>query len=326
MRWVGRVFLYALIAVIGGLCLIWAFGPREAVNLVPAFDARAIGADPAAYLKAREARFDDITPGVEKRIHWSGEPGARTALSLVYVHGFSATSQEIRPVPDQMAKALGANLVYTRLTGHGRGSAAMGEARIADWMHDMAEALEIARRVGERVVVLSTSTGGTLAALAALDPEMTRDVAGMIFVSPNFAINSAAAPLLSLPAARYWLRYVAGKERCFEPRSPEQERYWTTCYPVEALLPMAAVVKAAYEADYAPVTIPALFRFSDADKVIRGDAVRAVADRWGGPVVLQPVTMGDGDDPYNHVIAGDILSPGATNATVADFVTWIRGL
>ena len=326
MRWVGRMFLYLCIAAIGGLCLIWAFGPREPVDLRPVFDPASIGDDPSAYLAEREMQFDDITPGVEKRIIWADGPGARTALSIVYVHGFSATSQEIRPVPDELARALGANLVYTRLTGHGRGSAAMAEATVADWMRDMAEALEIGRRVGERVVVLSTSTGGTLAALAAQDPEMSRDVAGMIFVSPNFAINSGAAPLLTLPAARYWLRYLAGKERCFEPRSPEQERFWTTCYPVEALLPMAAVVKAAYGADFSAVTIPALFRFSDADKVIKGDAVRAVADRWGGPVTLQPVMMGDGDDPYNHVIAGDILSPGATKDTVTDFVTWIKGL
>lgn len=326
MRRAGRMFLYLLIALAGVLSLLWAFGPREPVALRPAFDTSSIGEDPAAYLAAQEARFDDIRPGVEKRIVWAGAKGERRALSILYVHGFSATSQEIRPVPDLLARELGANLVYTRLTGHGRGRAAMAEATVGGWMHDMAEGLEVARRVGDRVVVLSTSTGGTLSALAALDGDMARDVVGMAFVSPNFAINSPLAPLLTWPAARSWLRHVAGKERCFEPLSPEHERYWTTCYPIEALLPMAAAVKAAHRADYYGVTIPALFRFSDADRVIRADAVRAVAERWGGPVELQPVTMGAGDDPASHVIAGDILSPGQTAPTVAALSAWIGGL
>jgi hypothetical protein len=36
--------------------------------------------------------------------------------------------------------------------------------------------------------------------------------------------------------------------------------------------------------------------------------------------------MGEGDDPYGHVLAGRILSPGKTEETVAAIVAWAEGL
>lgn len=326
MRWIGRVLLYVCLGLAGLACLIWAFGPREPVDLIPDFDTSAIGADIDSYLATQEARIPSIRPGAEKHVIWADRAGVETPISLLYIHGFSAAAPEIQPVPEQLAQALGANLVYTRLTGHGRDGAAMTEASVKAWMNDMAEALEIARRVGERVVILSTSTGGTLAALAARDTDLSRDVVGIAFFSPNFAVNSAAARLLTWPAARSWIPYVAGKDRCFEPHNDLHAAHWTTCYPTVALLPMAAVVQTARAADYSNVTIPALFRFSDADRVIRADAVRDVADRWGGPVTLQPVEIGPDDDPYSHVIAGDILSPGQTGPSVQALKNWIEEL
>ncbi len=60
-----------------------------------------------------------LVPGTEKRITWFAE-GERTAWSVVYLHGFSATRQETAPLSTLVAQALGANLFETRLSGHGR--------------------------------------------------------------------------------------------------------------------------------------------------------------------------------------------------------------
>ncbi|MDT8329357.1 MAG: alpha/beta fold hydrolase, partial [Roseovarius sp.] len=201
----------------------------------------------------------------------AGERETRTALSIVYFHGFSASSQEIRPVPDLLAQAFGANLVYTRFRGHGRDSDAMGEASASDWLADAAEALAVARATGERVVILATSTGATVAAVALQDPALRERVAGVIFVSPNFGINNRLAPLLTWPGARHWLPLVAGERRSFEPRNPEQAAEWTTEYPSIAVFPMAALVAHARSLDYSKMTLPALFYYSDDDRVVRPD-------------------------------------------------------
>lgn len=321
-KWLGRVLL-ALIVIIGA---IWFLVPREPVDTEISFDASILGDDLDAYLATSEASFDDITEGVEKRIIWADEPGQSTPLSIIYLHGFSATSQEIRPVPDKLAAELGANLFYTRLAGHGRGGFAMAEPVAGDWIEDTAEALAIGRRIGDEVIVMATSTGGTVAAIAATDPALMERVKGIAMISPNFRVRSPAAVILEWPLVRSWAAIVAGAERSFAPINEDHGKYWTTIYPTTALIPMAAVVKYARDADYSEVTTPAMFMFSDEDGVVSSETTRAISTKWGGPVELAPRVMGEGDDPFHHVIAGDILSPGQTDETVQVLKAWVDGL
>ena len=56
--------------------------------------------------------------------------------SEVYIHGFTASSEEVRPLPDKIANDLNANLFFTRLTGHGRNSKAMELCSISSWMNE----------------------------------------------------------------------------------------------------------------------------------------------------------------------------------------------
>ncbi|MEZ5778134.1 MAG: alpha/beta fold hydrolase [Paracoccaceae bacterium] len=326
MRSFGRVLGRLLLLVIVVGVTAFAFGPREPLDLVPEFDAARLPDDLDAYLAAREDVVGGITPGTEKRIVWAGEPGHKTGWAVVCLHGFSATSEEIRPVPDDVARTLKANLYFARFAGHGIGSERFAGPSAQDWMIDVAEALAIGRRIGERVLVISTSTGGTLAAEAALQPELAAKMDGIVFISPNFGIASPAARLLTWPFARSWVSVVAGVERCFEPMNERHQRFWTTCYPTEALLPLAAVTKHAAGQDYSGVRIPALFLFSGADRVVQADATKVVAAGWGGPVTVSLQEVGQGDDPYSHVIAGDILSPSRTAPVTAAILDWASGL
>lgn len=325
MRVLGKRLRLGLFSLGAVSLLLWVVGPYEPVPLGAAFDAARLEAGVSDYLAAQEARFDDITPGVEKRVIWRpGHEERRTPVSILYVHGFSATSQEIRPVPDLVAEALDANLVYTRLRGHGRRGAAMAEAGVGDWMADLAEGLAVARAVGERVAVIATSTGATLAAVALQDPQMSERVDAAVFISPNFGINDPAAVLLTLPGARYWVPLAAGRQRAFAPHNDGQARYWTTAYPTVALMPMAALVRRAARLDYSAVRVPALFWLSDDDQVVRPDISRKIAARWGGEARVQTVRPGPRDDPHAHVIAGDILSPDQTEVAALAMVDWLH--
>ena len=321
-KWIGRVLL-AVLVIAGGL---WAFVPLEQVDREIAFQDSDLGADLDVWLTEREAGYSDILPGVAKRIFWAGAVGEKTPLALVYVHGFSATSEEIRPVPDEVAKALGANLFFTRLAGHGRGSQAMGEPVSGDWIEDMAEAMAIGRRLGDRVVVIATSTGATLTAIAATDPVLSAGMAGVVLVSPNFRVGGTAAVMLDLPLVRWWGPVVAGAEQSFEPRSPEQARYWTTRYPTTALFTMAALARESRSVDYGAAKMPALFIYSAEDKVIDPAAIAPVIAAWGGPVTQEVRKVEAGDDSYSHVIAGEIMSPGQTEPVIAAILAWAEGL
>lgn len=320
----------ALGAILGVLAAavtaLFLFGTREPLDLVPEFDAARLPDDLDAYLATREAVVGGVTPGAEKRILWAGAAGARTEWAVVYLHGFSATAEEIRPVPDLVATGLGANLYFARFAGHGLGPERFAGPSVNDWMVDVAEALAIGRRIGTRVLVIATSTGGTLAAEAALQPELAAEMDGIVFVSPNFGLRPLAGALLTWPEARAWVPLVAGAERCFPVENARHGQFWTTCYPTTALLPMAALARHAAAADYGGVGVPALFLFAEADQVVSPAATRRVAAGWGGPVTVLPQVLGAGDDRWSHILAGDTLSPSMTGPVAAAILGWAKGL
>lgn len=318
------VALVLLIAIV--LAGLWLFGPREPADLTVRFDPAVIGSDPDAYLAKEEADIPNLRPQSAKEIVWAYPASrAKTALSIVYIHGFSADKAETRPLADEVAKALHANLFYTRLTGHGRDGAAMEQTSVNAWVNDLAEAMAIGRDIGSRVVVVASSTGGTLATLGTTIPGLMDDAEGIVLISPNFAVNDRWAFLLELPFARDLLPILGGEIYGFEPANEQQARHWTTHYPIGALAPMAALVRAARKADFSAAdALPLLVFYSQADGVVDPDATESFAANWPGPhqVVDVPVT----GDASNHTLAGDIFSPKTTDDLAARIIAWIRAL
>lgn len=308
------------------LILVFVFGPREPVRLSAGHNKIMIGDDIDAYLAMREGQFDDIIDGVEKQVIWADEANVKTPLSIIYLHGFTASSKEIRPVPDRVATALGANLYFTRFTGHGRQPTALANATVGHWMDDVGEAIKIGKQIGEKVIIMATSTGGTLAAAAALDKAAMENIGGIIFVSPNFAINSRAANLLTWPFARQWVPLVIGKEQQGNPRNDLHARYWMMTYPTTALMPMAAIVAAVDRESYDDVEVPALFYYSRQDQVVAPEKTAAFARSWGGESNSIIASLTADDDRFSHIIAGDVVSPNQTESAVEHMIAWITGL
>lgn len=325
MRYLRMLISFLVFLAVVAVLLI-AMMRQSEVDGTYNFDAASLPGDLDSYLADAEKDVPNLRENVQKRIVWAGAAGARTDLSVVYLHGYSATSVEIRPVTDHVADALDANLFYTRLAGHGRDGAAMAEPRGKDWLADTAEAIEIGRRIGDRILLIGTSTGGTLAAIASLDPEMKKDLAGVVLVSPNFEIANPVAKFLTLPGARWWAPKVAGETRSFEPRNAEQAKYWTTSYPTASTVSLAHLVSYADKLDYAKADVPALFMFSDQDQVVVPAKTRDVAAEWAGPVTLEVMQLGPDDDAFAHLVAGDIASPGQNDHAVEAIVTWAEAL
>lgn len=319
------VLLWGLGALAAAGGAFAAFAPREPVKTDLCFDADQLDGGVDAWLAAAEARVPGIRAGAEKRVLWAGAPEARTDWAVVYIHGFSAAPDEIRPVPDLVAQGLAANLVFTRLKGHGQDGPAMAEATVAGWMEDVAEALAIGHRVGRRVLVMGTSTGATLVSLA-LHERMGADVAGVVLVSPNFRVADPKAALITWPGARWWLPLLAGREIGFEPRSAAHARLWMTRYPSLAVLPMGAAVRAASGRRHEDVTTPALFVFDPGDQIVDHRVSRKIAARWGGPAEVHTVTLGPEDDPSRHLVAGEVLSPRMSVPVSEVVLDWTRRL
>lgn len=287
------------------LLVLYIVGPR--VDTSYTLKPVSLPEDIEEYLSSSEAQYTDITNGAEKIIHWADPTTRRaTRYSIVYLHGFSATRQEISPLCEQLAKQMNANLYFTRLTGHGRAANAMGNITVSDLLNDAYEALEIGKKIGEKVILIGTSTGGSLATwLAALKGNSA--LSALILLSPNYGLNRKASELMLQPWGDLILSLVQGDEYQFATANDLQKKYWTTRYPSQALLPMMGVVDVARNSNFKQITVPVLLLYSEQDKIVDVEKIKMVYNRLGSArKQLVPVeTM----DPQGHVLAGDILSP-----------------
>jgi esterase/lipase len=298
-----------------GVVAVFLLGPRVEVDETLA--AITLPEDLDDYLADTESAYDDIVPGAEKTIVWAGEPGVKTPLAVVYLHGFSATRQETAPLAENLAQELGVNLYHTRFAGHGRSNSAMAEASVNDWLHDTQEALEIGRRLGEEVIVLGVSTGATAATWLATQPDLD-DVAAFVLISPNYAPRDSSSEILLLPWGEQIAKAIIGPERSWEPLNAEQARYWTYSYPTEALLPMMGLVDLVRDGDLEAVNRPVLVIYSPNDQVVSPQAIEETFARFGSPE-KEIISVAESQDPSNHVLAGNILAPDDT-ATIAEII------
>ena len=280
-----------------------------------------------AHLAQSEARLGDIRDGCAKRIDWA-QGRAKTPISVVFVHGFSASCGELWPLPDLVAKELGANLFMTRLTGHGQDGAAMGRASLPDWDADVAEAIKIGQAFGDDVIVMGCSTGCTLLTTALAEKvDGTSAIKGVVHVSPNYGLaHMWAQALLQLPKVQSWGRYIAGSEQTFDKISDDHAKYWTLKYDTQAVFTMADAVRTAMASPIEGITTAAYFAVCETDEVVSPAKTRAVMERWGGAVFEDILVQGPTDDRMGHVMAGDVFSPAQTAPLAARIIDWIKRL
>ena len=316
-----RILQFVLLLLLVGMG-IFLVGPRPDASYQVTFDPGKLPEDLDDYLRASEAQVPGVKPEAAKEIVWADPASrARTPYALVYLHGFSASKAEIEPVLQNAAKTLGANLFLTRITGHGMGSQDMANARLADWVNDTAEAVAIGSRIGDKVILVGTSTGGTLATLAASEPGLASRIAGLVLISPNYSVQGASTGMLNMPWAETLLPLVFGQERSFEPHNARQAAAWTTSYPSSAVFTMSALLRVVSNIDYGKLKVPALFVYSNRDSVVVPSKIAAAASAWGGQTEVHVID--NSGDPSNHVIAGDILSPATTAPVTGIIADWV---
>lgn len=299
--------------------LVLFFEPR--VKVAQQVDKQAADIPEAValdtYLASAEATIPDLIPGTEKIVRWAVTPGVATPVSLVYLHGFSSSRQEVWPLMEQVADALQANLFYARLRGHGRTGEALAAASVVEWQQDALQALAIGQRLGERVVLVATSNGATLATWLATQPGAA-ELAALVLMSPNYGPRDPLSELLLWPWAHLLVRWIVGSEYQWTPQNPEHARYWTWHYPSEALLTMMGVVKLARHSPVEQIRTPLLVLYAPDDQVVNAKRIERFFRRFGtSDKRLMP--LDNTTDRQHHMLAGDILAPEDT-ARVRDLM------
>lgn len=187
-----------------------------------------------------EALVGNIKPDNAAKIIWFDSIPAKTTYSIVYLHGWSASRMEGNPIHIQTAKKFGCNLYLPRLAGHGLDEQEPMMNITSDAVINSAkEAIAVAKMMGEKVIVMATSTGGTLALhLAQGDP----DIAAIILYSPNIEIYDPNAKLLSGPWGLQLARLVKQSNYHEFESTTEKKKYWTTNYRLESLTQLQSLI------------------------------------------------------------------------------------
>ncbi|MBO9659115.1 MAG: alpha/beta fold hydrolase [Chitinophagaceae bacterium] len=268
-KWLGLIVLI--------LIVVYFLGPRPKP---PVYDA-ALPAVPEAgvldqYVAAGETRHK-IKQDNEARIVWANDSLRQpTEYAVVYLHGFSASQEEGDPVHQYFAKHFGCNLYLSRLAEHGIDTTEPLMTMTADKLWNSAkEAYAIGKQLGKKVILMGTSTGGTLALkLAAEYPE----IAGLILLSPNIAINDP----LAWVANNHWgltvARMVKGTYNEDHDTAVLNNRYWNSKYRMEAVSELQELLETTMKASlFEKVKQPVLLLYYYKDEEHQDPTVKVSA-------------------------------------------------
>jgi pimeloyl-ACP methyl ester carboxylesterase len=276
MRKLLWVFLILLVVVVIGYLL----GPAPATPIY----SRVIPPVPAEarvlenYILKKEAQHK-IKPDNEARIIWYNDSiKKKTPYAIVYLHGFSASQAEGEPVHRNIAKEFGCNLYLSRLAEHGIDTTEpMVQLTADNYWESAKEALAIGHQIGEKVILVGTSTGGTNALqLAATYPE---DVSAIVLLSPNIEINDPNAWLLNNPWGLQLAQWITGSNYIVsKDNRPINQQYWATRYRLEAAVALQELLETTMnEETFKKIKQPTLLLYYYKDAIHQDSTVKVSA-------------------------------------------------
>ena len=261
------------------LVVTYFLGPRMPK---PVFNTEmpAVTGNVADYV-ARIESVEKVKPGNEAKIIWANDSvHTQTSFVLLYLHGFSACRMEGYPVNEDFPKRYGCNAYLARLASHGLVSENPLIDMTPNRLYESAkQALAIARQLGQRVIIMSTSTGGTLALKLAADfPEM---VYGLILYSPNVRIKQKASVLLSKPWGLQIARLNFGGDFRVSKEDPLSDgcKYWNCRYRAEATVYLQQLIDATMNGDvFTKVKCPLFLGYYFKDELHQDETVSVKAE------------------------------------------------
>lgn len=305
--------LKKILLVLALLVLVYFVGPKpqkpvygDVIPSVPSNTDSLVN-----YISTIESKHK-IKPDNEARVVWANDSiHAKTPYAIVYLHGFSASQKEGDPVHRNLAKQFGANLYLARLSGHGIDTSdALLSMTATNLWESAKEAYAIGKQLGDKVILMGTSTGGTLALmLAASYPE----IAGLILLSPNITINDPNAWITNNPWGLQIARLVKGGKMNIVPnKTAEYKRYWNDTYRLEAVTELQELLETAMTREnFEKVKQPMLVLYyykneKEQDPVVKVSAMKTMFDEVSTPLSLKK--MVPIPNAGSHVLGSPIQS------------------
>ena len=294
MKILKKVF-YSILILLGVLAIVYMLGPKpEKPNLMARiFKMESNLKNLETQVAENERNTQGLRPDNEARIVWADSvKKEKTPYSVVYLPGFSASQFEGEPMHRDFAKRYGCNLYLARLEGHGIESKDnLLDFTAETYLESAEKAIAVAKQLGEKVIVMSSSTGGTLSLIAA---SQDADIHALIMYSPNIAIADNAAKLLNKPWGLKIVKLVHNNSDYheFDPKDVDvfTKKYWTWRYRIEALVQLENLVEYGMNDEtFAKVKCPVFAGYyyqdeKNQDPVVSVAATQEMMKKLGTPI------------------------------------------
>lgn len=273
------------------------------------------------YIEAIESETTDIKPGNEAKIIWADSTKSKTEYAVVYLHGFSASREEGEPLHINFARRYGYNLYLPRLYDHGRSSDDTFKGLTPGHLVNSAkEAIAIGRLLGEKIILMSCSTGGTLSALlVSEDPS----IHSMFMYSPNIDVYDPTSELIIRPWGKQMMDFVLGGEHNHIKYSDEAKKYWTHTYHSDGIIALKYLIEEEMNEDlFSKIDVPVYMGYyykdeEHQDKVVSVPRMLEFYDQLGTPKELKRKKAFP--EAKKHVITSHIFSKDLENVQKESF-------
>jgi len=237
------------------------------------------------WIDANESSLQNIKPDNASELEFYDSIPKKTAFSILYLHGFSASTEEGDPVHRNIARALKANLYLPRLSDHGLiEKEPMLNFTGKKYLDSAREALAVAKKIGEKVIIISCSTGGTLSLVLGNDIQ----IAALLLFSPNVEIYDPKSKLLTLPWGLQIAQWVLGsKYHTMNKITEKKNNYWTTRYRLESTVELQKLLETGMRPEiFKRITAPVFMGYyykneEEQDKVVSIPAMLRMFDQLG---------------------------------------------
>ncbi len=279
---------YFIIGLLPFLIVVYLMGPKpEAPVYRTQLPSVAPLSEMAPSLDREESRLP-VKPGNAAQIVWAGAPATQTRYVLLYLHGFGACQEEGNPVHRDFARKFGCNLLLSRLYDHGLNEPHPLNRLTPERLWESAlQYFAMSRKLGQRVIVMGTSTGGTLALkLASVFP----DIYAVILYSPNIALNNPAAFILTAPWGLQMAKILhGGSEIASNNKADFYKKYWYDHYGIGAVVQLqefteTTMTAQTFESIHQPILL--LYYYKDKqhqDPVVKVSAMLDMFGKLGTP-------------------------------------------
>lgn len=278
------------------------------------------------YIEQKEQNLP-VREDNQAQIIWATNSPQVTEYSIIYLHGFAGSYRDGYPVNVNIADSLGANIFLARWAGHGlKPPASLKMFSTETAWASAKEALTIGEKIGKKVIIMSTSTGGTLAIkLAATYPE---SVYALINLSPNVEDDQEGAFLLNSPWGYELASLVSfGDHMKVKHKQEIARHYWDTIYPSKALVDLQVLVDETMTLEtFNKVASPVITlfyskNFMEEDEHVEVDDYPEMHAAFSTPPSLKKLVALD--TPGTHYIGSNIKSDN-TNVVEAEIMEFLR--